>query len=265
MRIKIKRLAKVLLCVSVVLFAGSCSTPKDVTYFQDINESVIPVTGDGMIEIEPGDRISIIVKSKDPALSELYNLTVNTNRLGMAAPSPEGMSSYIVSKDGTIDFPILGTLKVAGMTRSELAGFITGELRAGHVRDAVVSVELLNASFSAMGELNRTGKISINKDRLTILEAISLAGDLGIQGRRDNIAVIRQEADGVHTYRVDLTNMRDLVKSPAYFIKQDDVIYVEPNNVRKRQTTVNGNNLLSWGFWVSVASLLTSVAVLIVK
>lgn len=265
MTIKIKRFARILFCTAVVLLATGCTTPKDVTYFQDVNETIVPVNGDGLIKIEPGDRISIIVKSKDPALSELYNLTVNTNRLGMATPSPEGMSSYIVSKDGTIDFPVLGTLKVEGMTRQELAGFITGELRAGHVRDAVVSVELLNASFSAMGELNHTGRIPINKDRLTVLEAISLAGDLGIQGRRDNVTVIREEADGVHTYRIDLTNMRDLVKSPAYFIKQDDVIYVEPNDVKKRQTTVNGNNLLSWGFWVSVASLLTSVAVLIVK
>lgn len=251
--------------MAALLFAASCSTPKDVTYFQDVDEAVFPVSGDGMIRIEPGDRVSIIVKSKDPSLADLYNLTVNTNRLGNAGVSPEGMSSYIVSKEGTIEFPIIGTLKVAGMTRGELVDFITGELRAGHVRDAVVTVELMNASFCALGELNRTGRIGISKDRLTILEAIALAGDLGIQGRRDNVAVIRAEADGVHTYRIDLTNMRDLMKSPVYYIQQDDVIYVEPNNVKKRQTTVNGNNLLSWGFWVSVASLLTSVAVLIVK
>jgi len=254
-----------LLMAAGVLFVASCSTPKDVAYFQDIDETVVTVSNDGQIRIEPGDRISIIVKSKDTALSELYNLTINTNRVGQAISSSEGMSSYIVSKDGTIDFPVLGSMKVEGMTRSELAGFITGELRAGHVRDAVVSVELLNASFSVMGEVKQPGRIPINKDRLTILEALSLAGDLDIQGRRDNITVIRQEDDGVHTFRLDLTNMRDLVKSPAYYIRQDDIVYVEPNDVKKRQTTVNGNNVLSWGFWVSVASLLTSVAVLIVK
>lgn len=265
MTIRFKRLARTLLCAAGFLFVASCSTPKDVTYFQDASETVVPLAGEGHIEIEPGDRLSIIVKSKDPALSELYNLTVNTNRLGMASVSPEGMSSYIVGKDGMIDFPVLGSMKVAGMTRSELAGFITGELRAGHVRDAVVSVELLNASFSVMGEVKQPGRIPIDKERLTILEALSLAGDLDIQGRRDNVSVIRQEEDGVHTYRIDLTNMRDVAQSPAYYIKQDDVIYVEPNDVKKRQTTVNGNNVLSWGFWVSVASLLTSIAVLIVK
>lgn len=254
-----------LLIAAGCFIVSSCSTPKNVTYFQDLTEAVIPVEGDGMIRIEPGDRLSIMVKSKDPQLAQLYNLTVNANRLGESNTTPEGMASYIVNNDGMIELPVVGSIKVEGMTRSELAGFITGELRAKHVKDAVVSVELLNASFMAMGEFARTGRIPINRDRINILEAISLAGDLGIQGKRENIAVIRQETDGLHTYRVDLTNMRELVQSPAYYIKQGDVIYVEPNDVKKRQTTVNGNNLLSWGFWVSVASLLTSVAVLIVK
>ncbi|MDE6142762.1 MAG: polysaccharide biosynthesis/export family protein, partial [Muribaculaceae bacterium] len=171
----IKRFARATVLMGGLFLVASCSTPKDVTYFQDVKETVLPVVaGDGLIKIEPGDRVSVIVKSKDPALADLYNLTVNTNRLGTAVSSPEGMSSYIVSKDGTIDFPVLGTLKVAGMTRSELAGFITGELRAGHVRDAVVSVELMNASFSAMGEVKQPGRIPITKDRITILEALSL-------------------------------------------------------------------------------------------
>ncbi len=250
-----------------VLFLGvaSCSAPKDVAYFQDINEAIIPVPGEGSLRLEPGDRISIIVKSKDPELSDAFNLTVNTSRLGDATISPEGMASYIVDKEGCIDMPILGTIKVAGMTRSELAGFITGELRAGHVRDAVVSVELLNATFMAMGELRKTGAIPIERDDLTIFEAISLAGDLDIQGQRDNVAVIREESDGLHTYRIDLTNMQETVKSPVYYIKQGDILYVEPNGIKKRQTTANGNNILSVSFWISVASLLTSIALLIVK
>lgn len=250
---------------SALMFVASCSTPKNVTYFQDITDTIIPVTAESAVRIEPGNRLSIMVKSKDPVLADLFNLTVNTSRLGNSSTTPEGLASYIVSKNGTIDMPVLGEVKVAGMTRGELVEYISGALRAGHVRDAVVTVELLNATFSAMGEVNRPGRHGISKDKMTILEAIAVVGDLGIQGKRENVTLVRTEGDTVRTYKLDLTNMAELAKSPAYYIHQDDVIYVEPNDVRKRQTTVNGNNLMSWGFWVSVASLLTSIAVLIVK
>lgn len=258
----------------------SCSSPKKVAYFQDINDAVLtqyvtPV----QIKVEPGDKLSIIVKSKDKTLSDLFNLTAVSSHLGQRTGSgdgiisrnyiseSEGVSDYTVTPEGTIDFPVLGTLKIAGMTRSELAGFIKGELMGRNlVSDPpVVTVEFLSAGFSVMGEVNRPGKYSINLDEINILDALSMAGDLTIQGQRENVTVVRREADGIHTYRLDLTNLGQMVNSPAYYLKQGDVVYVEPNNVRKRQTTVNGNNVLSTSFWVSVASLLTSIAVLIFK
>ena len=116
-----------------------------------------------------------------------------------------------------------------------------------------------------MGEVLAPGRYDMNRDNITILEALSLAGDLTIQGKRDNVMVIREEDGQLKTYRVDLTNGQQLMSSPAFYLKQDDIVYVEPNGVRKRQTTVNGNTALSASFWVSVASLLTSVAVLIFK
>ena len=105
----------------------------------------------------------------------------------------------------------------------------------------------------------------MDKDEVSILEALALAGDLTIQGRRENVVVVRTEGGKINRYVVDLTDLGALTSSPAYHLRQGDVVYVEPNEVRKRQATVNGNNVLSWGFWVSVASLLTSIAVLIVK
>lgn len=253
---------------AVMSLATGCKTPKDVAYFQDIDETVIPVAQKNPIRIQPNDKLSIIIKSKDPVLADLFNLTVNTNRTGLPSSSSgtEGLSSYTVSREGTIDFPQMGQIKVAGMTRGELASFIKGELIGRSlVKDPVVTVELLNASYSVLGEVGRPGRYGFSKDAISILEAISQAGDLGIQGKRDNITIVRHEPDGVHSYKVDLTNIRDVVSSPAYYLQPDDIIYVEPNGVKKRQTTVNGNNLMSWGFWVSVASLLTSVAVLVVK
>ena len=260
LEMKIRNTIKICgLCILLGMLAG-CSTPKNITYFQDLTEAAMPTSAPIQTKVEPFDKMTIIVKTKDAQLVNLFNLTLPGDRVS------DGYSEYTVSSAGTIDFPVLGTLKVEGMTRSELAAFIKGELMGRDlVKDPVVTVEFINKGFSVMGEVNNPGHFTFNKDRMTILEAISMAGDLGIQGQRDNVAIVRHEKDGVHTYRVDLTDFAELVKSPAYYIQQDDVIYVEPNSVKKRQTTVNGNNLLSAGFWVSVASLLTSVAVLVFK
>jgi polysaccharide export outer membrane protein len=129
----------------------------------------------------------------------------------------------------------------------------------------VVTVEYANLCFNVLGEVNKPGRYTFDRDHLTILDALSKAGDLTIQGRRENVFVMREEGNQRKTYRVNLLNGRELLSSPAYYLQQNDVVYVEPNDYRARQTQVNGNNVLAAPFWISVASLLTSVAVLIVK
>lgn len=262
-----------------MLLAG-CSAPKNVAYFQDLDETVIKESAQRQqIRVQPDDKLSIIVNSKDPQLAALFNLPVISSRLGQNtgysgtgssvrnySSQSEGISSYTVDPEGNIDFPILGTLHIEGMTRSQVAAFIKGELIGRDlVKDPTVTVEFLNVGISVMGEVTSPGRYDMNRDNITILEALSLAGDLTIQGKRENVMVIRQENGEMKTYRIDLTKGAEMLKSPGYFMKQDDIIYVEPNGVRKRQTTVNGNTALSASFWVSVASLLTSVAVLIFK
>lgn len=263
----------------VNIWLTGCSTPKNITYFQDLQDTILTQTAQPVpFKVEPGDKLSIIVKSKDKALSDLFNLPVVTSRIGQASgPSDgivnrsylntsEGIAYYTVTPEGTIDFPVLGSIKIAGMTRSEVAGFIKGELMGRDlVKDPVVTVEFLTAGVSVLGEVNHPGRYEINRDELSLLDALALAGDLTINGKRENVSVIRKEADGVHTYRINLTKVKDMVKSPAYYLKQGDIVYIEPNNVKKRQTTANGNNFVSAGFWISVASVLTSIAVLIFK
>ena len=259
---------------------SSCSVPKDITYMQDFNETVILENLEHRsIRVQPEDKLQIVVHSKDPALAALFNLPIITNTSrNMTSTSgtgsnsrqynsAEGMSAYTVSPQGTIDFPILGILKIGGMTRDEVAGFIKGELIGRNlIKDPTVTVEFLNTGISVMGEVNRPGRYDMNRDNITILEAISLAGDLSLQGKRENVKVVREDSDGkLLVYNIDLTNGKQMLESPAYFLKQNDIIYVEPNDFRKRQTTVNGNTALSASFWISVASLLTSVAVLIFK
>ena len=262
---------KFLLLFSVLcLISTSCGTPKDVAYFQDINQEIFPASQPGDIKIEPNDKLSIIVKTMDPNLSALFNLVVTTDRVSDVSPlgtgalrsatSSAGISRYTVSPEGYIDFPVLGKLKVEGMSRDELSGFIKGELMGRDLaKDPVVTVEFLNMGVSVLGEVTRPGLYDINQDRMNILEAIAMAGDLTLQGKRDNIALIRETEDGIKTYRVDVTNFKELSSSPAYYLKQGDIIYVEPNDLKKRQTTSNGNNLYTTGFWISIASLLTSV------
>lgn len=257
----------------LLLVLSGCKTPQDVSYFQDTNVESFTLPTNGEIKIEPNDKLSIAVKTMDPNLSALFNLSVVADRIGESVPlssgsgnlrataaTSAGLSKYTVSPSGTIDFPVLGEIKVAGMTRNELAGFIKGELMGRDLaKDPVVTVEFVNLGVSLMGEVARPGLYDINRDQINILEAISMAGDLTLQGKRENVMVLRESNGEVKTYKVDLTNYKELSESPVYYLKQGDIIYVEPNDMKKRATTTNGNNIYTTGFWISVASLLTSI------
>ncbi len=152
------------------------------------------------------------------------------------------------------------------MTREEVAAFIKGELEARNlVADPVVIVEFLNFGVNVLGEVRVPARYDINSNDITLLDALTLAGDLNITADRENVMVLREENGKMEVYTVDLTKGKDLLKSPVYYLRQGDTVYVGPNSMRKRSTTVNGNQALSASFWVSVASLLTSVAVLVFK
>jgi polysaccharide export outer membrane protein len=164
---------------------------------------------------------------------------------------------------------MVGKINLAGLTRSEASERIKGilvEKSLVNLRfNPVVTVEFMNLGISIMGEVTRPGHFALNKDNLNILDALSMAGDLTIYGNRENVRVIRTEGDIQKTYIVDLTSAESTLNSPVYYLKQDDIIYVEPNEVKMRQSTVNGNNIRTTSFWISLASLLTSVITLITR
>lgn len=251
-----------------ILLLSSCKAP-DVSYFNDFSDGQLQAVGQTAdIHIQSGDKISIVVKSKEQALSNLFNLAIVTHRIGASQNQRynDYMCVYTVDHDGDIDFPVIGKINVAGLRRDELGEKIKQELiNRNLVNDPVLTVEYVNLGFNVLGEVNKPGRYSFDRDRLTILDAISMAQDLTIQGCRDEVLVIRETEKGRLTYRVNLQSGKELLQSPAFYIQQNDVVYVKPNNYRSRQTTVNGNNVLSASFWISVASLLTSIAVLIVK
>lgn len=259
-------------CMSCCLFVlCSCSTPKNVTYVQDAEHGSVYEPEVNNIRVQPGDKLSIVINSKDPILSDLFNLPIISHRVGTgdvstSLGSTQYVSYYTVSPDGDIDFPVLGKLHVAGLQRHELANYIKEKLISQDlVKDPVVTVEYVNMAVSVMGEVNHPGRYDINRDKVTIFDALSMAGDMTINGLRENVLVIRNVDGKQQMYRIDMTDTDNLYASPVYYLQQNDVVYVEPNNMKKRSATVNGNNVLSASFWVSIASLMTSIAVLIFK
>ncbi len=268
-----------LLLLSAALFCA-CSTPNNITYFQDATpQAEIQMQAEQAFKLRPEDKINIVVNSKDPELEALFNLTANgmrnvlgsytTPRITAGNRSSGGTSTpiaYTVDVNGNIDFPILGTIKVAGMTRQEVAAYIKGRLvNENHVKDAVVTVEYVNISISVLGEVKSGGRMDITKDHYTILDAIAQAGDLTINGVRENVMVMRREGNVQKTYVINMCSQKEMLESPAFYLQQDDIVYVSPNDKRKRESTVSGNTVLTPSFWISVASLLTTITALILR
>lgn len=261
-----KTIKSLIPALSAVLFLASCATPANIPYFQDAeNESVDTISVAKTIRIRPGDKISIIVNCSNPEIAFLFNLSYATRYVGTVSDaqvnaSTTGVQGYMVSEDGTIDFPELGPVYVEGKTREEIASIIKNRLvDEGLVQNPVVTVEYLNLKVSVLGEVARPGRVSIDRDEFTLLDALSSAGDLTIYGVRENVRVVRTENGMSRTYTVNLLSSHDVFSSPVYYLQQNDMIYVEPNDVRARQSTVNGNNIRSTSFWISLASLLTSM------
>ena len=258
------KFCKILSLTLMVLAAVSCSTPKEISYFQDLQAGVteLAITDPVEIKVSPKDKLSILVNSQDQKLNELFNLqntsgNTSNNRIDLG---------YTVDTQGFINFPVLGKVKVGGMTREQIAEYLTGQLKEKElIKDPVVTVEFINLGVSVLGEVNNPGRIKIDRDNMTILDAISEAGDLTIFGKREKVLVLRQENGKQRVYGINLCSADQLYTSPVYYLQQNDVVYVEPNNTKSRQSTVNGNTVRSTSFWISLASLITSIAVLIVK
>lgn len=254
--------------ISGVLMLSSCGTVKDIAYFQNkvVNEPE-KIDKHAGIVIQPKDMLSIVVSSRNPELVVMFNLPMVQHMAGSeiaGGSSQQRLLGYVVDNNGCIDFPVLGTLKVAGLTRWELADMIKKRLlKEGYLTDAVVTVEFMNFKVSVIGEVTAPGTYSIEGDKVTILQALSLARDLTIYGQRENVSVIR-ERDGERViYQINLCDV-DLFKSPAYYLQQNDVIYVEPSIEKARQSTIDDKKLRMTTIAISSSSLLVSVASLIV-
>lgn len=243
-----------------LLSATSCGTPKNVACFQDLNNNpdTVITLQNRVITVKPTDKIYIGVKSKDPQISQLFNLTGGTS--SGATNMSQDAYYYTVDSKGDIDFPVVGKIQVAGLTREEIAEKVKKSLvDASLVKDPTITVSLSNLHYSMMGEVAKPGQYAIEEEKVTILDAISKAGDLTIQGKRNDVMVLRQENGHQKIYKIDLCSGRDIFSSPAYYLQQNDVVYVTPNDTKKRSSTLNGNTVQSTGFWMSISSLIVTI------
>jgi hypothetical protein len=247
----------------MVVLLAACSAPKEVLYLQDISlikEEAIDKSYE--VIIHKDDLLAIIVNNKDPELALPFNMPLVSYQIGGQNVSQQRLVGYLVNQDGNIDFPILGEIHVEGLTRMQATELIKKRLIEEElIKDPIVTVQFLNFKVSVIGEVGRPGTFDISGDRITLLEALSMAGDLTIYGRRDRVAVIR-EKDGKRSILYHDLRSSDIFQSPCYYLQQNDIVYVEPNNAKTGQSRINSNN--SVGVWLSGVSVLASITSLLV-
>lgn len=256
-------------CIAFVLCVlAGCASQKQISYLQDVPDDYRQkITQDYDLKIHPDDLLSIMVNSKDPELAQMFNLPMVSYQIANSNTGYAGgqnrLLGYLVDKEGYIDFPQLGVIRVQGMTRTELTKYIKNQLiEKGLMKDPIVTIQFLNFKVSVLGEVNQPGTFEITSDRITLLDALSLAGDLTVYGQRENVKVIREENGERVVASLDLRN-KDLLSSPYYYLQQNDVVYVEPNKVKAGQREINQNRTI--GTFASILSVMVSLAVLIFK
>lgn len=255
------------LLVMLVVLTG-CSSKKrtTLTYFTNrdtISAPVIP-TENYMVKIEPGDELFITITSLIPDATAPYNLPLsNPGMLGSLEMSTQPkIATYIVNENGDITMPVIGTLHVAGLETPQVAAIIQKEVEKD-VADALVKVELVNFRINVLGEVARPGSQKISRERFSILDAIADAGDLTPYGERSNVLLIREE-NGKRTYHTINLNDVSTLSSPYFYLQQNDVVYVEPNNIRKENARYNQYSSYKISVISTVVSAVSVVASLVI-
>lgn len=249
---------KTLIPIFSLLLLMSCkTTTNNITYFQYLDNQVTTIgeqTVNYTPRIAPDDQLSITVSGTDPNAVAAFNMPLASYLAPGEAyvTSTPVLHTYLVNSHGEIDFPVLGKLQVANMTRSELTDIMTEKISA-YVKSPIVTIQIRNFKVSVLGEVNKPGMVNIPNERLSILDALGMAGDLTIYGNRTNVLLIRDNNGQKEYHRFDLTSSETLT-SPYYYLQQNDVLYVEPNKARKG----NAKYSQSGQFNISLASTIIS-------
>ncbi|SDR77840.1 polysaccharide biosynthesis/export family protein [Christiangramia echinicola] len=263
---KLPQVLRSLLIVICILLFSSCVSRKEIVYFQGLERAgeIIDQNRNNGLEIKPNDLLTISVSAPEIEAAIPFNLPVTAggNSFGgdeMRVAGTPALQSYLVDSDGEIEFPVLGTINVQGLSRQQLAAKLKNEI-AEYVQEPIVNVRIINFQVSVLGEVNRPGTFDIRDENLSLPKALGLAGDLSIYGKRNNVLVMREDGDKKVYEYLDLTDPQS-ISSPFYYLQQNDVVYVEPNGAQRQSASYNRNA----GVYISIASVLISLVVLITK
>ena len=245
---------KVLIPFIFLLLGTSCASKKDIVYLNQLEGDKTEQLTSYITTLQPDDLLSIIVNSKASLLALDFNpppviLQTNTE----SASAQQRIQTYLIDKDGFIEFPEIGPIKLGGLTRDEAVTALTEALKP-HLSDARINLRILNYKISVQGEVARPGVYSIDSERVTLFQALSMAGDMSIYGKRKEVLIIREFNEKRTFTRIDITSP-DFINSDFYYLKQNDVVYVEPNKTRINSSAVGPNLTVA----ISAISLLVTV------
>ena len=246
--------------VTVILMMVGCGSSKQVAYWQNI-DSISLAASKGLFDakIMPKDELTILVQTTDPLTSEPFNLR-STGQIS----SKNQITGYLVDNDGMINFPIVGKIHVAGLTKTECEDLIKSKIQPylARTENPLVSVRTSSYRITVIGEVNKPGVIPVTTEKISLVEALAEAGDMTVYGKRDNILLVREDKSGEkHKVRLNM-NDANIINSPYYYLQQNDIVYVEPHKVKARNTFFGSNTSIFYsviGITTSLVSLLITI------
>lgn len=243
------------LVITSIIFT-SCGGKKDIPYYQNIDKLASQNDSSNFeSKIQPDDLLMIIVSASDPEAAAPFNLeTISVpTAIGQTLPSQRQQQLYLVDAKGMVQFPVLGEIKMSGQTKSDIVNLLKSKLKYA-IKDPIINMRIVNFKVTVQGEVTRPGIYNIASERVTLPEALSLAGDLTIFGKRNNIVLVREIDNKKSFNRIDITKA-DFINSPYYYLSQNDLIYVEPNKTRSKVST---GFIQNGPIWIAIASLVSS-------
>lgn len=255
---------RILSCLLLLTLLAACNSYKKVPYLQDAEQLETLARQADLYDatIMPKDLITIVVSCTNPELAVPFNLTIATQaNAGLSYTTTQPvLQQYLVDNEGKIYFPVLGELKVGGLTKRGAEQMIVGKLKPYMKETPIVTVRMVNYKISVIGEVNRPGTFTISNEKVNLLEALAMAGDMTVYGLRDNVKLIREDAEGRQQIVTLDLNKAETILSPYYWMQQNDILYVTPNKAKARNSDIGNSTSL----WFSATSILVSLASLLV-
>ena len=251
--------------ILLMLLLASCQSYKKVPYMQDVNVVNEAIQQENLYDakIMPKDLLTIVVSCTSPELAAPFNLIVaspsNLSVSNTVTTTQPVLQPYLVDNEGKISFPVLGELKLGGLTKKEAEQMIVDKLKPYIKENPIVTVRMVNYKISVIGEVTRPGTFTISNEKVNLLEALAMAGDMTVYGLRDNVKLIREDATGKQQIITLDLNKAETILSPYYWLQQNDVVYVTPNKAKARNSDVGNSTSL----WFSATSILVSIASLL--